>query len=199
MTHSELIEVAVRWLRGTARCSVVLPEAQGGHEIPDAIGWSRSGRVSTLVECKTTRADFLRDRRKWHRRVGLAIGQQRYFLALPGIIKPEDLPDGWGLLEAHASGARRFVRVVVRLPRLTQINPDVTLREVPYLYAALVAAQSEPTAVCGISGGRALGKVRRPDRSWRQSCAACIRAKRPCPTGLSVSEPSPDTSSGIRP
>lgn len=181
MKHSELIEIAVRWLRGTQRCSVVLAEAQGGHEIPDAIGWARGGRVSTLVECKVSRSDFLRDAKKWHRRAGLAIGQQRYYLTPPGTIVPSDLPADWGLLEA---GAR--VRVVVRLPKLQVIDPAITLREVPYLYAAMIAVQAEPGTFCGISGGRVLGRVRQPDGSWGQGCAACIRAKRTCPCSRPV-------------
>ena len=63
MTHAQLVERAVRWLRAY-RCGVVLSEqACVSGEMPDAIGWKRASH-SVLVECKVTRADFLADRGK---------------------------------------------------------------------------------------------------------------------------------------
>src|ERR1700686_5875531 len=61
MTHGQLVERAVRWLR-SYRCGVVLSEqACVSGEMPDAIGWKRANH-SVLVECKVTRADFLAER-----------------------------------------------------------------------------------------------------------------------------------------
>ena len=63
MTHSELVEYAVGWLRGY-RCGVILSEqACVSGEMPDAIGWKKAAH-SVLVECKISRADFLADRGK---------------------------------------------------------------------------------------------------------------------------------------
>ncbi len=63
MTHAQLVEQAVAWLRGY-RCGVVLSEqACVSGEMPDAIGWKRASH-SVLVECKISRADFLADRDK---------------------------------------------------------------------------------------------------------------------------------------
>ena len=63
LTHAQLVERAVRWLRAY-RCGVVLSEqACVSGEMPDAIGWKRASH-SVLVECKVTRADFLADRDK---------------------------------------------------------------------------------------------------------------------------------------
>src|ERR1700722_4481017 len=63
MTHAQLVEKAVHWLR-RYRCGVVLSEqACISGEMPDAIGWKRACH-SVLVECKVTRADFLADRAK---------------------------------------------------------------------------------------------------------------------------------------
>lgn len=102
MTHAELVKRAERWLRNTRRCGVVICEAaaQSG-ETPDAIGWRFGGKLSVLVECKASRADFLADKRKWCRKNGAthSLGDERYYLAPAGIIKPEDLPERWGLLE----------------------------------------------------------------------------------------------------
>ena len=55
MTHAQLVEKAVEWLRAY-RCGVVLSEqACVSGEMPDAIGWKRASH-SVLVECKISRA-----------------------------------------------------------------------------------------------------------------------------------------------
>ena len=59
MTHAQLVEKAVEWLRGY-RCGVVLSEqACISGEMPDAIGWKKACH-SVVVECKVSRPDFLR-------------------------------------------------------------------------------------------------------------------------------------------
>lgn len=108
MTHAELVERAERWLRNTKKCGVVLTErgAHGTHEIPDAIGW-RLGFWSILVECKTSRSDFHRDRKKLSRRnPDMGPGQIRYYMAPEGLLQPEEIPDGWGLLEIRGRTVR---------------------------------------------------------------------------------------------
>jgi len=67
-------------------------------EIPDVIGFS--AYRSILIECKVSRADFLRDKRKPHRNYIRALGNLRYFLTLPNVACPEDIKNGWGLLYA---------------------------------------------------------------------------------------------------
>ena len=99
MTHPQLVERAVRWLR-SYRCGVVLSEqACVSGEMPDAIGWKRANH-SVLVECKVTRADFLADRAKPFRlKPDLGVGSERFYLTPPSLLKPDELPAGWGLLE----------------------------------------------------------------------------------------------------
>lgn len=99
MTHAQLVEKAVRWLR-SYRCGVVLSEqACTSGEMPDAIGWKKACH-SVMVECKVTRADFMVDREKpWRQKPERGVGSERFYLALPGLIKVEELPTGWGLLE----------------------------------------------------------------------------------------------------
>jgi len=99
MTHSQLVERAVRWLRWY-RCGVVLSEqACTSGEMPDAIGWKQACR-SVLVECKVSRADFLADRAKPFRlKPEKGVGSERFYLTPPGLMKVEELPAGWGLLE----------------------------------------------------------------------------------------------------
>lgn len=67
--------------------------------MPDAIGWKQACH-SVLVECKVTRSDFLVDRAKPFRlKPEKGVGSERFYLALPGMIRVEELPAGWGLLE----------------------------------------------------------------------------------------------------
>jgi hypothetical protein len=99
MTHAQLVERAVRWLR-SYRCGVVLSEqACVSGEMPDAIGWKRANH-SVLVECKLTRADFLADRGKpFRQKPEEGVGSERFYLTPSALVRLEELPPGWGLLE----------------------------------------------------------------------------------------------------
>jgi len=89
----------VAWLR-RYRCGVVLSEqACVSGEMPDAIGWKKACH-SVLVECKVSRADFLADREKPFRmKPEAGVGCERYYLSARGLIRVDELPAGWGLLE----------------------------------------------------------------------------------------------------
>jgi hypothetical protein len=99
VTHAQLVQKAVAWLR-SYRCSIVLSEqACVNGEIPDAIGW-KARCHSVLVECKISRSDFLADRSKPFRldaRTG--VGCERFYLAPSGLVGINELPPGWGLLD----------------------------------------------------------------------------------------------------
>jgi hypothetical protein len=99
MTHAQLVEKAVRWLR-RYRCGVVLSEqACVSGEMPDAIGWKRACH-SVLIECKVTRSDFLADRAKPFRlKPEQGVGCERFYMGPAGMVRCEELPSGWGLLE----------------------------------------------------------------------------------------------------
>ena len=63
--------------------------------------WGTNGCESTMIEVKTSRSDFLNDKKKFSRQpqnIIHAIGNYRYYLCPKGIINIEDLPEGWGLL-----------------------------------------------------------------------------------------------------
>lgn len=109
--HDELIVRAEKWLRGTMRCAITIPEAGLiGSERADVIGWKINGQ-SFLVECKATRSDFLTDKHKpWRRFPNIGMGMFRYYLTNPGIISPSELPEKWGLCEVHP----KLVRVIVK-------------------------------------------------------------------------------------
>lgn len=68
-------------------------------EQPDVIGWVGLG-YSWLIEVKVSRADFLKDKKKFQRLYPeKGMGDERYYLAPAGLIKLSELPDRWGLLE----------------------------------------------------------------------------------------------------
>ena len=98
LTHSDLVEMAARWLR--RKYPVVVTEiASWAREQPDAIGFR--DRESCLVECKVSHSDFLADtkkRRRWTKLQRVGLGNLRYYFCRAELIKPDELPPGWGLL-----------------------------------------------------------------------------------------------------
>lgn len=106
-SHAELCERAVRWLRKSVGCGVVVSEmVSATGEVPDAIGW-RYGR-SILVEAKVSRADFFADQKKpWRRMPERGMGDWRFYLAPAGMLQKNEIPVGWGLLEVAGKQVRR--------------------------------------------------------------------------------------------
>lgn len=110
MNHRELCDVAVSWLkRSNAHgCQVALSEIKSGWsgEVPDAIGFHSMGNVqdgSVVVEVKVSRSDFLADFKKPHRSGDTTgIGLYRYYMCTEGLIKPDELPERWGLLYVNS-------------------------------------------------------------------------------------------------
>lgn len=150
--------MAKRWLIKARGCNVVLSERAEPitSEIPDVIGWK--GRHSILIECKTSKADFRRDKDKWFRH-GFGIGQQRFFLAPEGIIPIQEVPEGWGLLEVRGT----VVRTVLE-ESLIYHDEKVAAAEVPMLVASLRRALMELNSKGGPRPRRRRRKKRRPSR-----------------------------------
>jgi len=107
MTHSRLVDEAVRWLRTIYRCGIVLSEQSCANgETPDAIGWKGKNH-SVVVECKISRADFLADSSKpWRIDPDSALGCERYYLAPAELLCPAELSPAWGLLELQGREIR---------------------------------------------------------------------------------------------
>jgi hypothetical protein len=108
VNHAKLVSMAVRWLR-QYRCGVVLSEqACVSGEMPDAIGWKKACH-SVLVECKVSRGDFLADRDKpFRQKQEAGVGCERYYLAPRGLIRADEVPTGWGLLEVDGREVERI-------------------------------------------------------------------------------------------
>lgn len=112
-SHSDLVAVAARWLLKTnykngfcmgGPCPIVVTElVTQAFEQPDALGW-HSGRT-ILVEVKVSRSDFFADAKKPFRmNPEMGLGQWRWYLCPEEMLKPEEMPDKWGLLWATESG-----------------------------------------------------------------------------------------------
>lgn len=144
MTHAQLVEKAVRWLRAY-RCGVVLSEqACASGEMPDAIGWKQACH-SVLVECKVNRSDFLADRQKPFRlKPETGVGSERFYLTPRGLVQLEELPGGWGLLQYHRG------RVEMLHPSAKNLRSAVGFRyEMNLLLASLrrVEVRIEPQSI----------------------------------------------------
>ncbi len=111
-THQKLCDRAVRWLSGTKKCNPVFSGIASTSEVPDAIGWTPWSSI--VVECKTSKADFYADKKKyikfrspdgqftrrmsndywkqksldegWKEEPDSAMGQRRYFMSEPDVI-----------------------------------------------------------------------------------------------------------------
>lgn len=128
-----------------AGCGIVLSE-QGcsSGEMPDAIGWKGKNH-SIVVECKISRADFLADSAKpWRKNSEIALGCERYFAAPKGMLKSEEMPEGWGLLETDG----RELKVVKKSKRKLR-QPEGLMNEMNLLLASLrrVEVRIEPQRI----------------------------------------------------
>lgn len=108
--HDLLVQRAAKWLRARGAQVVFKELVSANTEIPDVIGWRTVWGPSCLIECKVTRGDFLADQNKGFRKhPESGMGQYRYYLCTPGLIKPEELPAKWGLLYALPKQIRLIV------------------------------------------------------------------------------------------
>lgn len=125
-THRELCDIAVKWLKRPHSqkghgCNVAVSEVASGWngEIPDAIGFRCCGYRdgSVVVEVKVSRADFLSDKKKPHRKEPeKGMGDWRYFLCPEGVIQADELPEKWGLLYVTKRGGIKPIVGPVREP-----------------------------------------------------------------------------------
>jgi hypothetical protein len=144
--HAQLISRAVEWLRRRYKCGIILSEQScATGEVPDVIAWKGFCK-SVLVECKVSRADFLADAAKPFRlKCEEGMGSQRFYMAPAGMIRPNELPKQWGLLELHG----RDVLVVVKPGRIDLRSEVGLMKEMNLLLASLrrVEVRIEPQTI----------------------------------------------------
>ena len=99
--HDDLCRLAAKWLKKRQYIGIVTVNNWMiyNDEKPDVIGFNKCGGNTTLIEVKTSRADFKRDFKKPFRvDQERGMGTFRYYCCPEGIITRDDLPDNWGLL-----------------------------------------------------------------------------------------------------
>jgi hypothetical protein len=146
VTHQLLVRLAEQWLRRKYRCGIVLSEQSCANgETPDVIGWKGKCR-SVLIECKISRADFLADRDKPFRKDPTqGMGCERFYLVPAGLVRENELPPRWGLLECKG----REVRLTVKPGRNSQRGETGLMWEMNLLLASLrrVEVRIEPQSI----------------------------------------------------
>lgn len=106
LTHKQLVEIGYKWLLN--KCSFAIKEiVTHTKEQPDIIGFNSNG--SFVLEAKVSRSDFLADKKKPFRIIPSdGMGDWRFFIAPKGLIKIEELPNMWGLIEVNEKGKVTF-------------------------------------------------------------------------------------------
>lgn len=108
MTHRELVELGIRYLKKSGY-QYILAEPGYRKELPDVLGFGM--QASFLIECKASRSDFLRDKKKPFRQPGAkGLGKKRMYLVNPGICKASEVPDNWMLAYATSEDSIEIVK-----------------------------------------------------------------------------------------
>lgn len=140
LTHKDLVEVAYRWALNHG-CGVALKELYTNccnGEYPDVIGFCSWGE-STLIECKTSRSDFLADQKKlFRKKPELGMGFKRFYCCPTDIIKINDLPQNWGLIYVNEHKKAKLIHNPYKWPNQDAFfNDRNILAEHGMMYSAL--------------------------------------------------------------
>lgn len=117
--HGDLCEKGAKWLKKhhenvtVPNCSIVAVELSSPitKEIPDVVGWC--SWCSVMLEIKVSKFDFIKDKNKFARSEEQGVGEFRYYLCPENLIKPEELPENYGLLYDSEEGIQ-IVKVATR-------------------------------------------------------------------------------------
>ena len=116
MTHSDLCALGAKYMqeKGLLRFQrpkyvVVEIQTMPGTPRPDIYGFG--GAITQQIEVKVGRGDFLKDRNKTHRQdPDSDVGELRSYLCQIGLIKPDEVPPGWGLLYCDTKNNIRVIK-----------------------------------------------------------------------------------------
>lgn len=107
-THKELVDIAFEWAK--SRHGVVVKEFHCyTNDMPDVFAFASD--FSTMIECKTSRSDFLVDKKKTYRWSDGEYGMSNYriYCTPKGLLNlDKDIPEKWGLLEVGDNGNARL-------------------------------------------------------------------------------------------
>lgn len=113
MSHNDIIKCCEKLLRKSGKRwttpAVFTEIVTSNNEIPDVIGFA-SG-YSSLVEVKTSRKDFLRDKKKSFRaNPEQGMGNYRFYACPSDLIKVDELPENWGLIYVTPNGKCEMIK-----------------------------------------------------------------------------------------
>lgn len=105
-THSNLIYAISQWAIGVAGYPVCVTECKVKitQEIPDALAFKANGNTA-LFEVKISHSDFAADAgKKFRAEEDKGMGLYRYYVVPWGLVTPEEVSPGWGLLWVNDAG-----------------------------------------------------------------------------------------------
>lgn len=122
--HDKLVDLGSKWLMkntpvmgniNCSKCSIVTTEiVTFASENPDVLGFA-NGNNSVLLEAKISREDFKKDFKKEFRiNPQKGMGDFRLYIAPKGLIKIDELPENWGLIEVDDKDRCRIVKYAER-------------------------------------------------------------------------------------
>ena len=129
MTHRNLCLKGARYLRSKGihpyhKGQYSVCELERCGECPDAFAWG--GSSTQLIEAKVTRSDFLSDKKKlWRNNPSYGIGKYRSYICPTNLIKPEELPEYWGLLYVDEKG--KITEIVKAEPQESNHMEEINL------------------------------------------------------------------------
>ncbi len=106
MTHADLVKISVKMAHklGFPLAITELKASSTKGEIPDCLAF-KGGGDTLLIECKTSRADFLRDKEKKFKSKSLGMGDYRLFLFCESVnISHNEIPKDWEYIKVNESG-----------------------------------------------------------------------------------------------
>ena len=98
-----------------SKCSIAVTEITTfAVEQPDVLGFANDYNT-VLLEAKISRNDFLQDAKKpFRKKPETGMGNFRLYITPIGLIKPEELPGKWGLIEVNEKGKCKIVKFAER-------------------------------------------------------------------------------------
>lgn len=169
LSHQCLVKRGARWLRNSCRtptsygrglenrrCNAVFTEANAGNEIADCLGFALAGKLTVLLECKTSLSDFFADQQKPFRRCPyLGMGSYRYYFAEAGLLPPTEIPENWGLLELKNNRVKIVIAPTLHLEKQRSnelgilYSYAIKMQNQTLQAATLVHSQEEPASPPG--------------------------------------------------
>lgn len=117
---SQLVGNGERWVRAEHVRNRLAFDANRTADFMAQDTWPSKGTQLHGVEVKVSRSDWLRELAEPDKAEAFKPYCDRWWLAIaaPSMVRPEEVPDGWGVLVPYEHG--RGLRILRQAPRLTR-------------------------------------------------------------------------------